>query len=96
VLDQWAGENMVGKEVTPADLPEQLLAPLAFGDILEVMTEDGVDKGTALGILSLFGAGLQQHDSPEKIARIRHYMDAMPRGLTKEQRRTIREQLEAK
>ena len=60
-LDIASGENMVGEPVTPAGVAKDLLVPLSFQDIQQAMQERGVSAGAALGILSIFGAGLQTY-----------------------------------
>lgn len=61
-VDVASGENVVGEPVTPISTAANLTVPLSFRDILDVMEEQGVAKGTALEILSLFGVGLQHYD----------------------------------
>lgn len=94
MVDTLNGKNVVEEKVTPFDTGKRLLVPLSFQDIYDVMQQDGVDKGVALGIISLFGAGLQQYDDPEKHKLIQRYMKLAPRGMSPEQRREMREQLE--
>lgn len=60
-LDALSGENMVGEAVTPGSVATDLLVPLSFQDIRKAMIDRGVPAGAALGILSIFGAGLQVH-----------------------------------
>lgn len=64
-VDIASGQNVVGEPLTPSMTLQRLAVPLSFSDIYQVMLDDGVPKGTALGILSLFGWGLQQHDEPK-------------------------------
>jgi hypothetical protein len=68
-VDVASGENVIGEKVTPGATLQRLTVPLSFEDIYKVMLEDGIPKGTALGILSLFGWGLQQHDEPKPKAQ---------------------------
>jgi hypothetical protein len=39
-----------------------LATPLAMSDILKAMEAQGIPRGTALGLLSIFGMGLQDFD----------------------------------
>ena len=64
-VDLRTGENVIGEKRTTGETLQRLAVPLSFEDIYKVMLEDGIPKGTALGILSLFGWGLQQHDPPK-------------------------------
>jgi len=66
-LDIVSGENVVGEKVSLKTLIgkekgvtiTELLSPLAIQDIYRAMRDQGVSKGAALGILSIFGIGLQ-------------------------------------
>lgn len=60
-IDILSGENAVGEPVTPESAAKGLLVPLSFQDIQKAMQERGVPAGAALGILSIFGAGLQTY-----------------------------------
>lgn len=64
------GEDVVGQPVTAGSTAAGLLVPLTFQDIYEVMQEHGIARGTALGLLSLFGFGLQ-HYAPKPTAEER-------------------------
>jgi len=65
-VDIAAGKDIVGQRVTAEALPEKLLAPLAFNDIYQTMKEQGVPAAAALGILSMFGMGLQTYNSQQR------------------------------
>lgn len=92
VLDVASGQNVVGEPVTAGSVAQQLAVPLSFQDIYSVMAADGIPKGTALGVLSLFGAGVQQQ--PNIYAKILAG-EAMRKahGMTPEQRDAYRQQL---
>ncbi len=64
-LDLASGSNVVGEPVTAGDAAARLVVPLSFSDIYDVMKEQGVPAGTALGMLSVFGFGLQQQPDPD-------------------------------
>lgn len=59
--DALSGENVVHEEIDPSTLKYwiELPMPLALRDIKEAMEEEGVPSGTAAGILSIFGVGIQ-------------------------------------
>jgi len=61
-----AGEDVVGDPVTPESVAMNLAVPLAMQDIYDAMVEQGVPKGTALGILATFGMGLQTFDERKR------------------------------
>lgn len=64
-VDIFAGENYIGEPVTITSVPQGLLEPLATKDILEAMIEQGIPEGAALGILAIFGMGLQTYTENE-------------------------------
>lgn len=61
-LDVAEGENVVGDPVTPLGAAGSLFVPLSFREIAKVMEEHGVAEGTAIGLLNLFGMGVQHYD----------------------------------
>lgn len=65
-VDVASGKNVVGEKVTPASAAKNLVIPLSFKDIYDVMREQGVLEGAAIGILSLFGASVQNYDPKAK------------------------------
>src|SRR6185295_7082412 len=60
-IDIAAGESMTGEKTDAAWVAKQAV-PLSFRDIYDSMRDQGVAKGAALGILSLFGMGLQTYE----------------------------------
>lgn len=60
-FDVVAGENVIGEKVTPTSAVKNFFIPLSFREISEAMQEFGIPKGAALGLLSIFGAGLQTY-----------------------------------
>jgi len=56
------GKNIVGEKVDLYDIPSETVVPLSFTDIYDAMEEQGVPAGAALGILGLFGIGIQTHE----------------------------------
>lgn len=56
------GKDLIGEKVTLYDIPEQLIIPLPVQDIYEAMVEEGVPVGFALGMLGMFGVGIQTHE----------------------------------
>ncbi len=65
-VDLLAGRDYVGDKVTVKQIPEKLLMPLSMNDIYQIMKEQGIPAGLALGILSVFGMGLQTYDVKKK------------------------------
>ncbi len=66
VLSLHRGQDVVGNEFGGEELAENMLVPLALSDIYQTMQEQGVPRGTALSILSIFGMGLQAYDERKK------------------------------
>lgn len=71
-LDILSGENAVGEPVTPASAAKGLLVPLSFQDIYETLKQRGVPSAAAIGLLSIFGMGVQTYANkpatPAKVA----------------------------
>jgi len=65
IVDSLAGENVVVQPVTPLGTAAGLVTPLALSDIVKAMEDQGVPRGTAMAIVSIFGMGLQTY-SPNK------------------------------
>jgi hypothetical protein len=72
VVDTLVGKNVVGEKVKllPKNLDEALsgksiatglLFPISVREVYESMRDQGVARGTALGMLSLLGAGVQNY-----------------------------------
>ncbi len=68
-LDLLSGEDVTGQPVTPADLPQKMLVPLAFQDIRKAMEEQGIPAGVAMSILSMLGMGLQTYEAKPPSAK---------------------------
>jgi hypothetical protein len=60
--DLRTGKDVVGEEST---LSNELvhLTPITYWDIYKAIQDQGVEKGTAMGILAFFGMGLQTYQS---------------------------------
>ncbi len=61
-----AGKDVVGRKFNLSDAVIQSVVPITYGDILKAMEEQGVEKGTAIAVLALFGMGVQTYDVNEK------------------------------
>lgn len=61
--DIAAGRDVIGQKVTLGGEAVGLVTPLAVRDIYKAMVDQGVPRGAALGLLSLFGMSLQVHDN---------------------------------
>lgn len=66
VVDTLTGTNVVGEPVTPQKVAVNQLTPMSVRDIYQAMQEEGVPKGAALGVLSIFGMGMQTYDNKKK------------------------------
>lgn len=60
--DLAAGEDVIGRPVTVKTQAGRMLIPLAMRDIYEAMQEEGVPEGAALGMLGIFGVGIQTYE----------------------------------
>lgn len=65
-FDIASGKNVVGETVTPVSVTSNMLVPLSFQDVFNVMKEQGIPAGTAMMILSAFGMGLQYYEPRKK------------------------------
>ncbi len=62
MLNLLTGENMIGEDIARLNTITQLMYPMAYGDIYDVMQEEGIPTNVALTILVLLGMGLQTYD----------------------------------
>lgn len=60
-VDLVTGKNVVGEVVTPKEAALHMMVPISVGEIKETIEEQGVATGTAMGLLSMFGIGLQTY-----------------------------------
>ena len=60
-LNILEGRNLIGEEVTLKSETVNLLTPIALGEVLETMEEQGIPRGTALSLLAIFGMGIQTY-----------------------------------
>jgi hypothetical protein len=65
-LNQAKPKNIVGEPITPQSLAKQVIGPMSWQDVFDVMEEAGVEKGIAYQIFSLFGAGVQIAEEKDK------------------------------
>lgn len=61
------GKAPGGQEQTLGETALGLVVPLAWQDVLKVMDEQGIPRGTAIEILSLLGMGVQNYDEQRKV-----------------------------
>jgi len=62
-------QNVIGEPVTPKSVARDLTVPLYLRDIYEAIEDLGVPKGTAMGLVALFGMGLQSYGNKKKKRR---------------------------
>ena len=63
-----SGENVIGEPVTPTSVVSELTTPLALRQIYDVMLEQGIPAGTALGLLEIFGLSVQTYRDRSEFA----------------------------
>ncbi len=66
MVDAVTGKDFTGDPATWGTAIQHLTVPIAYSDILKVMEDQGVPRGTALSILSIFGEGLQVYDERKR------------------------------
>lgn len=69
-VDVMTGETVVGEDVTPQSVATSLSTPLSFGEIFKAMRAQGVPVGAGLGVLSLFGMGMQTFEARKASNRL--------------------------
>lgn len=55
------GKDMMGQPATVGGEVSKMALPISYQDILETMQKQGVPRGAALTVLSLFGMGIQNY-----------------------------------
>lgn len=66
-----SGKDVTGKKVTPGEVAWGLVSPLSWGDIIDIMEEHGVTKGTAIQLVSFLGFGAQHYKEREESSNYR-------------------------
>ena len=67
IINALSGSNMIGEETTPSQVAMELVTPMSFQDIADVMAEHGIPKGSAVTVLGLLGMGIQHRDEPNPL-----------------------------
>ena len=71
-IDALAGRDMANQETTPGGEVADLVTPMSVPDIIQAMDEQGIPKGAALGLLSLFGMSLRTYEAKNDRSRNVH------------------------
>lgn len=74
IINVAGREDVMGRPVTLGSEAQQMVVPLAWGDVLDVMEDEGVPRGLALQVLGLLGMGLQYHD-PERTKEPEYWIE---------------------
>ena len=61
-VDLASGENVVGQKATVGSTLTQLATPMAIKDVAKAIEDQGVAKGSAIGIAAMLGMGMQSFD----------------------------------
>lgn len=64
-IDAASGTNLIGEKVTPVSAITRMVVPMTFGDIRDAIEDQGVERGVAMSLLSLFGVSLQTYEAKE-------------------------------
>lgn len=62
IVNTLSGSNVIGEPVTPLQTAGELVTPMSFNNIAEIMEEQGVERGTAITLLGLLGMGVQYRE----------------------------------
>lgn len=65
IVNLISGKDVTGQSVTPIETGAQLITPMSFNNLLDIMEEQGVDRGTAITMLGLLGMGVQHRGGNE-------------------------------
>jgi hypothetical protein len=60
------GKNVVGEPVTPTKAAFDSLTPLAIREVYEALEDKGIVGGTAMGLLAIFGMGLNIYETSDE------------------------------
>ena len=66
VVNFLSGKDVAGNPVDVASTVKSLTIPITYQDILKVMEDQGLPRGVALEILSIFGEGIQTYEERRK------------------------------
>lgn len=69
-IDLRTRENVIGQPITPKEVFLGLITPLSIREIRGAVEEQGVTQGTALGLLAIFGDGLQTYSNKLSASKI--------------------------
>lgn len=59
IVNTLESQNMIGEPVTPGETIGSLVTPMSVGNIMDVMEEQGITRGSAITLLGLLGMGVQ-------------------------------------
>jgi len=65
-VDVATGKDFSGQKVTAGSVAARTLTPISAQDIYQAMKSEGVPEGTILGLLAIFGMGVQTYDDKKK------------------------------
>jgi len=63
------GTDLVGRKFGWKEWVEANTVPISFGDIYNAMKDQGIPAGSGLGLVSMFGAGLQTQEEKKSTAK---------------------------
>lgn len=82
----FRGKDIYDRPVTKAGAVSNLIVPMSFGDIMDAMVEQGVPRGTALSLLSLFGASISTFEAGRREREAREPWEELQRDVQAIQR----------
>jgi hypothetical protein len=68
-VDIAQGRDFSGQKVTLASETGKMLTPISVQDIYQAMQSEGIPEGTIIGLLSIFGMGVQTYDEKKKLPK---------------------------
>lgn len=69
IASTLSGKDVTGNAVTLADTARSMVVPMSLQSVREIMTDNGMPKGSAIMLLNLLGMGVQYRESRRTTAQ---------------------------
>lgn len=86
-INVLTGKDFIGNPVTPLDAAVAMATPISFGDIVDAMEEQGMERGAALSFVSMWGMSMQTYEKgkgPKRTKTLSEAMAELRQGKVKE------------
>lgn len=82
IVNTLSGENVIGQPVTPLQTATELVTPMSFSNLAEVMEANGMPRGTAITLLGLLGMGVQYREPKAEKPKTEHKVAGEPKAVS--------------